>query len=303
MQQLYAFFKSENKDIKKGEEELFNSFDVVYKLYIHVLAIFNELVSFEENRIQEAKQKRLPSEEDLNPNLRFINNRLLKQLSESDNFLNYISKYKIDYSDNPELIKKIVLEIKSQNFYNDYMIKNNDDYSNDRDFLINIFSSVILNNQLFIEYTDEKNIFFTDDYELVGNMIVKTFKFFKENSNITLLKLYKDKEDDSNFAKNLYRKTIENSGDYQSIIGKKTEKWDTDRIAFMDMLLMKMAICEFKEFPTIPVRATMDEYIDISKSYSTPKSSVFINGILDNIHQELKFKNEISKKGRGLVEK
>lgn len=303
MQALYAYFKSEGREINNGEKFLFRSFDTIYELYIYVLAVFNELSFHAINRIEEAKIKRLPTHEDLNPNMRFVENKILKQLFNNEDLTRNISKRHVDYSDNQELFKRFLTDIKATKLYDDYMNSEKVSYNLDRDFIIDVFSEILLNSQSYIEYLDEKNVFAPDDYELVANMVIKTLRSFKEtdSTETPLMPLFKDYEDDTNFAKLLFRKTILGSEEYEKAIGTGTEKWDAERIAFMDMLIMKMAICEFIECPTIPAKATMDEYIDISKDYSTPKSSTFINGVLDNVHQVLKKEGRVNKIGRGLI--
>ena len=306
MQALFAFLKSENDSIDRGEEILFSKIESIYDLYIYILTLFIEIQEYAEQKTEECKQKRLPTEEDLNPNMRFVNNRVVIQLRNNIYLKDNISKRTISWANDIDLIKKLYQHIaKNSDVYNKYMCSENDTHKNDRNFIIAIFTETLLNNQLLIDFLDEKNVFAPDDYELVATAVIKTIKLFDENSdeNTKLLTLYKNKEEDIEFVKELFRKTILYSDDFEKIIVKRTEKWEADRVAFMDMLLMKMVVCEFLKFPTIPIRATMDEYIDISKSFSTPKSSMFINGVIDKLIDDLKSENLINKHGRGMIEK
>lgn len=311
MQALYAFFQSQNDDIEKGEELLFKSFEAIYDLYLYILSFFIELQKFSQQKIEEAKLKFLPTYEDIHPNTKFIDNRYLKRLSEDIKFQAQLKERNISWNGEEDIIKNIFQNIKESKIYKRYMNSPDNNYQQDKDFVVDIFINRILKLQLLDDYLEDKDIFWSDAYDMVASQIIKTIHSFDEEKVTNpmaygegaIFSLYKDYENDSGFARDLFRKTILNSAEYEKIISQKAEHWEKERIVFMDMLLMKMAVCEFLEFPTIPIRATMDEYIDISKYYSTTKSSYFINGILDKIIKEFQKENKIDKIGRGLVEK
>ncbi len=304
MQALFAYFKSFNNDVKSGEQLLIRSIDNVYELYIYLLSFMVEIKDVAVNRIADNKLKVLPSQSDLIPNTKFIENKLLKQLEDNNQLNTERNRLKLSFSDNMEMIRKIYLNIKETSSYQNYMESENTGYRKDKDYVIGCFINNIVNEELLIEHLEDKKIFFIDDYDLVASMVVKTLRYFKEDSdkNTQLLPLYKNFDEENKFVRELFKKTILYSKSNIELIQKRTHKWESDRIAFMDILLMQMAICEFMYFPSIPIKATLDEYIDISKEYSTDKSSSFINGILDGIIDDLKASDRINKAGRGLIE-
>lgn len=304
MQALYAFFQSENNDLRKGEKELLFSIEKIYDLYISILLIIPEIVDFAIRTQEEAKQKMLPTAEDLDPNTKFINNRFVKQLSKNSELYRKAENRKISWRNEPELIKKIFLLVKNSDEYFEYMKSSDSSYEEDKEFIIKIFKKYISEFELLYHYFEEKSIYWMDDFELVNSIIVKTIKTFTPGSNehTPLMPLYKDEEDDRNFAIELFRKTIIHNKEYETLIAEKTQNWEVERIAMMDVLLMKMAIAETLNFPSIPVKVTLNEFIEISKNYSTPKSKLFINGILDKLLADFKTGGKINKVGRGLME-
>ncbi len=304
MQALYGYFQSDEKDLGKGEKEMFNSIDKIYDLYIYLISVIIELRDVAENISEDAKTKRLPTKEDLNPNKKFIDNQLIKQLSENISLKREMTQRKITWQTEGELIKKIFLAVKNSEEYSKYMSSEVASYEADRDFIAEAFKHCIADFELLNHFFEEKSIHWIDDIRLVHSMVVKTITSFKENSEPTfsLMPLYKDAEDDKQFVKDLYRKTALQDKETEKLIAEKTKNWEVDRIAMMDVLLMKMAIAEILDFSSIPVKVTLNEYIEISKLYSTPKSKIFINGILDKLVVDFKSQNKLAKTGRGLME-
>jgi len=304
MQALYAFFQSDNKDIAKGEKELFRDINKIYDLYIYQLAFLLELKHVALINMEDAKNKKLPTHNDLQPNLKFIENKFINQLSENIHLKREINNRKISWNNEFELVRKIFNNIKAGPEYDMYMNQSDDSYNAHRDFIIEIFKEHIADFELLNHFYEEKNLHWGDDVYLVNPMVVKTIELFNENSSgeQTLLPLYKDKEDDEQFAKDLYCQTILHETETKKLIADKTKNWEVERIAMMDVLLMKMAITELTYFTSIPVKVTLNEFIEISKIYSTPKSKLFINGILDKLVPDLKSEGKINKTGRGLME-
>lgn len=304
MQALYGFFQSDTKDLARGERDLFNGIDKIYDLYIYQLSLIVELQHVAGLLMEEAKTKRLPTQEDLDPNLKFLENKFLKQLSENIHLKREMNNRKIQWNNEFELVRKIYNNIKASEDYKEYMNSSDDSYVAHRDFIIQIFKEHIADFELVNHLYEEKNLHWGDDIYLVNPMVVKTIESFKEDANpdFKLMPLYKDREEDEQFVKDLFRQTALRNEETEKLIGDKTKNWEVERIAMMDVLLMKMAITEILHFSGIPVKVSLNEFIEISKMYSTPKSKIFINGILDKLVADFKRDNKLNKMGRGLME-
>lgn len=304
MQALYAFFQSDNKDMAKGEREMFHNIEKIYDLYLIMLLLLTEMRDFAANTLEEAKSKRLPTQEDLNPNLKFIENRFLKQLAVNQQLRRQAESRKLGWQADPELIKKVFMQVRASDEYGRYMASPVSSYAEDVEFITDMYRKYIAEFELLEHYFEEKSIYWADDFHLVNAMMIKTIQSFGEEreDRQILMNLYKDPEEDKQFIVDLYRKTIMSDKENEQYIGDKTKNWEVDRIAMMDVLLMKMAITEILNFPSIPVKVTLNEYIEISKLYSTPKSKGFINGILDKLVIDFKEQQKFRKTGRGLIE-
>jgi N utilization substance protein B len=304
MQALYGFFQSNVQDIAKGEKELFNNIDKIYDLYIYQLALLLELRHVATVQLEDAKKKRLPTAEDLDPNLKFLENKFITQLAENIHLKRELNNRRINWNNEFELVKKIYNNIKVSDAFGKYMNVDDDSYKTDRNFVLEIFKEFIADYELVNHIYEERNLHWGDDIYLVNPMVVKTIESFKENVNpdFLLIPLYKDEEEDESFAKNLFRQTILRNDEIEKLIGDKTKNWEVERIALMDVLLMKMAVAEILHFTSIPIKVSLNEFIEISKIYSTPKSKLFINGILDKLVNDFKTEGKISKVGRGLME-
>lgn len=245
----------------------------------------------------------MPTEEDLNPNLRFVENRVLNQLKNNPQLEKHISARKINWADQKELIRRIFTAFKESEDYLSYMNGDEPTYKDERKIIYRLYEEFIVTNEHLNSLFEEKSILWVNDFEQVTEMVVRTISSFKQDVDFggALPSIYKDAEEDKEFVISLFRKTATHNAEYQKMIEEKLENWDLDRIASTDILLMKMALCEFLNISSIPTRVTMNEYIEISKEYSTPKSKVFINGILDKLLAELKAKGKIKKIGKGLI--
>ncbi len=304
MQALYGFFQSDTRDLAKGERDLFNGIDKIYDLYIYQLSLLVELQHVASITMEDAKTKRLPTQADLDPNLKFLSNKFLKQLSENIHLKREINNRKINWNNEFELIRKIYNNIKASEEYKQYMNSTDDSYVADRSFIVEVFKEHIADFELVNHLYEEKNLHWGDDIYLVNPMVVKTIETFKEDAapDFPLMPLYKDREEDEQFVKDLFRQTALRNDETEKLIGDKTKNWEVERIAMMDVLLMKMAITEILHFSGIPVKVSLNEFIEISKMYSTPKSKIFINGILDKLVADFKKENKLNKMGRGLME-
>jgi transcription antitermination protein NusB len=308
LQALYAHFVSENDRIDNGERQLFVSIEKLFDLFVYQFSLLVEVVDFARQRMEEAKTKFLPTPEELNPNPRFTDNRFIAQLTHNRDYRRQVDLLKINWSEEDDLIRKLNNQIRESEDYAKFL-EQDDSYEADKDILIKIFHNIICQSEVLKSIYEEKCIYWADDFDTITVQVQKTIKEtpegwdefellprFIENDKVT------DKNEDREFVSALYRKTILNSSVYDEIITRKADNWDFERIALMDIILLKMAIAELLEFPSIPVKVTLNEYIELSKNFSTPKSKVFINGILDNLINEFKASKRIQKTGRGLME-
>lgn len=303
LQALYAYTQSNNENYSAGEKELMHSIDKMYDLYIMYLLVFGELKTFAERKIEERKRKIIPSEEDINPNLNFVNNKLLEKLL-FNNMLNAQSEdHKLNWVGdvNQDLVKKLYQQIEKSDIYQQYMAIPNPDFEVDKDFVIRLFKQEIANSTVLLNHFEEMRIHWQDDFDHVFSMLIKTLKSFEENSDeyTQIMKLYKDDEEE--FVRKLFRRAVANFSEHVKLLDKYTKNWESDRLAKMDIIIMNLAVTEAKEFPNIPLKVSLNEYIEISKFYSTPKSNVFINGVLDKAFADLKEDGTIRKVGRGLI--
>ena len=301
LQSLYAYYQGEQNVLRQAEKELHKNIDKSYDLYHSLLIMIMEIGNLAESRIEIARNKRVPSKEDLNPNKRFVDNKVIHQLRHCEALLRYADLKKLTWVDNPELIKEIYTEILEDEGYKEYMDMEASTYVDDRKFITRVFTNIILPNESLEQVMEEQSIYWNDDLEFMISMLLKTIKRFKEEEeDVQLLPLYKNPEDED-FAIELFRKSILHREEYLEYIKDNTKNWDVERIAFMDILIMQMAIAELVGFASIPTKVTLNEYLEISKFYSTSKSNVFINGVLDKVVFELRGDKKISKTGRGLI--
>jgi len=299
---LYAFNRREDENLAQAETELMFSINKTFDLYHYLLLLVLEVVDIAGEKIDQALQKRMPTPEDLNPQRWFIDNHVIAQLRKNLAFKSYISSKKlswVNYYHIPRLLynKMIVWEV-----YEEYMKSGNHNYLSDKKFIIRLITDLFSGSEDLQSNLEEQSIYWNDDMEYTSAMVEKTLKKFKVDSreNTPLMPLFKNEEDEE-FVKILFRKAILHSKKCSELIDKNTTNWEVDRIALMDILVMQLAITEILEFPEIPVKVTLNEYIEIAKYYCTSKSSTFVNGILDNIVKEIREEGHLNKFGRGLI--
>jgi N utilization substance protein B len=300
MQALYSYFQHEKANAAHFEKELFKSLDKIYELYLLVLALLSDLHHVSLMVIDENKNKMRPGKDDLQPNLRFINNSLLKSLAANPDLKQQLEKRKLNWQNDADVVRKLFAEIRDGSLYKNYMLEQNSDAKTDRDFIIALITDHISENEVLRSIFEERNMHWADDTFVAFNSVIRNFEDFE--GEFKLQPLLKDEKDDLDFMSVLFNKTIIYHQQHEELIGKFTKNWEVERIANMDMLLMEMALTEILHLPNIPVKASLNEYIDISKEYSTPNSKTFVNGVLDKIIAELKRENKIQKTGRGLKE-
>ena len=300
MQALYAYFQHDKADPKNFEKELFRNLDKIFELYLYILALLVDLRHVSMMRIDERKNKRLPSQSDLNPNFRFVENVLLKQLAESKELENQLLKRKISWQNDMDLVRKLYTEIRDSDLYKNYLEAKSSSVKEERDFVLALVQQLLSEHEVLNAFFEEKNIHWADDSFVAFNSVVRNLEAFE--GRFEMQALLKDEQDDLDFMSLLFNKTIMYKAQFEELIGKHTKNWELERIASMDMLLMEMALSEILYIPSVPIKASLNEYIDISKEYSTPNSKIFVNGVLDKIVAELKRENKIEKSGRGLKE-
>lgn len=302
LQVLYAHYTSPEKSINNSEKELFFSVQKTYDLYHYVLRLVVEIADHAISIIELRKKKHFPTKEDLNPNTRFVSNKVIYQLRYNDQIKTQLDQSKLSWENEPELVKRLYNELLETDFYKEYMSAPERNYQDDKKVIELLLAEVILQSEELASLLEEQSIYWNDDLDFVTSMAIKTVKKLKEFSDekTSLMPLFKD-EEDRDFAKNLYRKCVVNHTDLSKIVETYTENWDVERIAFLDSLIMEMAIAEFLYFPSIPTKVSLNEYIELSKYYSTQKSRNFINGILDKALKALKQEDRIQKAGRGLI--
>lgn len=302
MQSLYAFEQAERDNMSTEEKFLLKSMDGMYDLFLLNLSLFVEVKNRAEQLMEKAQQKHLPTEEDRNPNRKFVDNQLIQRIENSVRLGILLEERKLtQWQQNDEYVEIIWKEIKNNTLFEDYLKSGASSFKEDKDFIISIFKKVIAPNEKLYEFLEDTKLTWIDDLPIVNTSILKVFQKTKvSDEQLFVPPLFKNGED-RDYAINLFRKTLLYREEYKNEIIGKTPNWDNERIAEIDNVLLKMAICEFLNFPSIPVKVTINEYLEVAKEYSTPKSSVFINGVLDKLSKEYKNDNKLNKMGRGLM--
>jgi N utilization substance protein B len=298
---LYAFNRRDDGKLPQAEKELMFSIEKTYDLYHYLLLLVLEIADVASEKIDQALQKRMPTPEDLNPKRRFIDNHLIAQLRENEEFNGYISSKKLSWV-NSHIPRALYNKMLAWDIYEEYMMADEHDYNADKKFVIKLVNVLFLQSEDLQSYLEEQSIFWNDDIEYVSAMLEKTLKKFRQDSRgkTPMMPLFKNEEDEE-YVKILFRKAVLHQKMCSELIDKNTTNWEVERIALMDILVMQLAITEILEFPEIPVRVTLNEYIEIAKYYCTSKSSTFVNGILDNIVKEIREGGLLKKTGRGLM--
>ena len=296
VQILYAYYQNEGKNLEAAEKELFYSLSKAYDLYHYLLLLMVEVTRFADRRIDNRRNKLRPTEEDLNPNTRFIDNAFIAQLAQNKQLEEYSNNQKRTWEDEGEFIKRLFASIEESKAYQEYMSKDTLTYEDDRELWRKLYRSMIAQNEQIDEILEEQSLYWNDDKAIVDTFVLKTIKRFEPENGADqeLLPEYRD-EMDTEFARKLFRNAIAGAEPYRKMIAENTKNWDVERIAFMDILIMQVALAEMFSFPSIPVSVTLNEYVEIAKMYSTPKSGSFINGMLDTIANKLKSEGKLNK--------
>jgi N utilization substance protein B len=302
MQALYGFFQSEKSDLPKTEKELMQTLDKVYDLYIYLFAILADIHHVANLSMEDGRNKHLPSEQDLNPNKKFVDNVILNGLANNASLNREITNRKISWQNDMDLIRKLYADIRSSEEYKKYMSIEKNSVGEDKQFLLDVIRNVIADHELLNYWFEDRSIHWADDIYIGITALLKTVEQADSSGKITLSPLYREPDEDKQFARDLLSKCVVFNETLEGMISLKTQNWEIERIAVLDVLLMKMALTEVLHFQNIPIKVSLNEYIELSKEYSTPKSKVFINGVLDKIVIDLKTEGKVNKTGRGLME-
>lgn len=308
LQSLYSWYTGGNTDIIVGEKQLLKSIDMLHDLFIFQLSFLVEIKRFAEIRIEENKQKFYPTEDDLNPNLRFIKNEVLEGIEQNNEFIMAENRLKVNWTDQSDMILKFYNLLRSKEFYNNYMISEKTGLDHDKKLILKIIDQLLPDFDILKSYYEEKSVYFTDGYDLVILLLIKYIESFssKFNSASPLPGIYKPavngKNEDREFVRKLYKYVIRKDEESNEELKVRTKNWEFDRIPLMDIILLKMAIIELQEMETVPVKVTLNEYIELAKYFSTGNSKIFVNGVLDRLIREYKQEGKIKKTGRGLLD-
>lgn len=296
VQIVYAYYQNGGKNLDTAEKELFFSLSKAYDLYNYLLLLMVEVTKQANKRLNAAKNKLVPTKEELFPNTKFVENRFIAQLEVNKQLLEFSNNQKKTWENEADFVKTLCDKFLESDIYKEYMASETSSYEEDRELWRKLYKNIIFNNIELDQVLEDQSLYWNDDKEIVDTFVLKTIKRFDEKNGAKqeLLPEFKD-EEDQDFARRLFRRTILNADYYRHLISENTKNWDLDRVAFMDVVIMQIALAEILSFPNIPVSVSLNEYVEIAKLYSTPKSGGFINGTLDGIVNSLKKENKLTK--------
>ncbi len=302
MQAAFAMQQSGSNNLTVQEKLLMQSFNNIYKLYILLLLLLTALKQKAESEIQIGLNKNFPTEEELNPNYKFVNNRILNLLEKNAFIKAFKEKYKLDkWELDKELVGHIWRKIKSSSLYKNYMSSPENSFKEDKEFILSLYKNFIAPDPKLHESFEADDSHWADDIAIANTLVMKTITALKEGDTFDALPPVFKNDFDREYAIDLFRKVILNDKELTGWLLGKTPNWEYDRISEIDKLIMKMAIAEFLYFPSIPINVTINEYVEIAKEFSTPKSNIFINGVLHNVVNDLKKQNKLNKNARGRI--
>ena len=308
LQSIYAHFQSDSDDLVSTEKVLLKNIDRLYDLYIYQLSFLSEVVRFAEASLEASKNKYIPTSDDLNPNTRFIENRFIKALDNNKDFQRKEGALKINWADAQDIIRKIVHDFRSSKKYVEYMNSPQNGFKEDKDILLKLVKNHIIFNDVLRSYFEEISSMWSEDFYMALALVINTLHDTKPSwgEEDPLPPLFKidqmtNQNEDKKFLLELLRLTVLNKERYDEIIVQKLHNWEFDRVAVMDLILIRMGMTEIFEMPSIPLKVTLNETIELAKHFSSPRSSVFINGLLDRTIAEGLKNKTIIKTGRGLI--
>ncbi|MFM2208124.1 MAG: transcription antitermination factor NusB [Bacteroidota bacterium] len=299
LQALYAFFQSDKKELSVAERELFRSIEKVHELYVYLLQFLLELADADESDASDLLTKYFPDQAELKASLRLSAFRFMHALRDSDSFKAAVRKCKTSWQKDRELVRRVFLELKKSSEFRAIITGEDKDESA---FLQLIVRKYVEESDLMQHHVEEENLFWPEDLSFVSHMVNRTIRQFYDSGKLEVFTSYRDEKDDREFVSALFHQTVLHNKEYEAAVSERTKNWDLERIALMDILILKMALAELVHFQAIPVKVTINEFIEISKEYSTPKSKQFINGIIDRLAADYREAGKIVKTGRGLME-
>ena len=296
VQIIYAYYKNSGKTIKATEDEVFFSLSKAYDLYNYMLLLMVGITHYAADRISFLSMKIRPTESDKNPNLKFVNNRFIAQLESNEKLVKFAEKSKLNWVDNSDLLRRLLDKIEESDIYKEYMATETSTYEEDKEVWRKLYKAFIFDNEELDALLEEQSLYWNDDKSIVDSFVLKTIKRFEEKNAETqqMLPEYKDVAD-MEFARKLFRNAITNAEQYRELMSSSSKNWDMSRLAFMDVVIMQVALAEIMTFEDVPLSVTLNEYVEIAKHYSTVKSGSFVNGMLDTITKKLRQENKINK--------
>ncbi len=303
LQTIYAMTHNQSDQLDVYQRYLLNSIENIRELYLVMLSALTELHQTEKEFLELSSRKYLATDEELNPNTKFVDNAILNMLADSESLGRWMEELRINHFNvNEHYIKELLIDIKNSELYNDYMNDETQGFNEDKQFVIQLFVDFIAPNEKIYEFLEDNKMSWIDDIPVVNTEILRQLEGLKSTKDrIKIARVFKNDED-RDFAEQLFKKTALNADVFVKEYEDKTRNWELERLAEIDGIILNMAVCELQKFPSIPVKVTINEYLELAKDYSTPKSSIFINGILDSLVKEYKNENKLNKIGRGLIE-
>jgi N utilization substance protein B len=303
-QALYAFGQAELSSTAGLEKELVQGIARVHDLYLQLLLVFGELRHAAELRMEERKKKHLATAEDLQPNRRFVEHPIVKAIANSERLRIECEKRRLSWVGSMEVFTATLRQLEESPEYKAYLAEDSPSFAKNRAFIVDLFQERIANSEAIQDIFEGRSIYWLEDLDLAASMVKRVLEQWKENGGADqcMEPLTHDPVEERAFVTDLFRQSIVFDAEHEALIAAKASNWDAERIATSDMILMKMALTEARIFEQIPVKVTLNEYIEIAKAYSTPKSKTFINGVLDKLFAEFKADGRIHKVGRGLLE-
>ena len=303
LQALYAFHTDSDGSVEEIHKQLGRALEKTYDLYLLLLLLIAELQDAAIERIEAGRLKQQPTHEDLHPNTKFVNNKPLRVITKSKALASQAANRSLGWGQEQELIKRLFKSLVSSEEYTAYMQNEERGFQHDREALNRMFRKHIANDEILHDWLEEQSILWSDDLDLACSIVLKTVKTIAEDSeDLVLSEMWKESGDDKEFLEQLFSRTLALAGEHDGIIEKAASNWDLERIATMDLILLRMALAEARTFESVPLKVTMNEYIDLAKFYSTEKSGAFVNGVLDKLFASMKEDGTIVKVGRGLIE-
>ena len=296
VQIIYAYYKNSGKTLKATEDEVFFSLSKAYDLYNYMLLLMVGITHYAADRISFLSMKIRPTESDRNPNLKFVNNRFALQLENNEQLKKFAEKSKLNWVENSDLLRRMLDKIEESDIYKEYMAAETSSYEEDKELWRKLYKAFVFDNEELDSLLEEQSLYWNDDKSIVDSFVLKTIKRFEEKNGAAqqLLPEYKDVAD-MEFARKLFRNAIGNAEQYREMMSSSSKNWDMSRLAFMDVVIMQVALAEIMTFDDVPLSVTLNEYVEIAKHYSTVKSGSFVNGMLDTITKKLRQENKINK--------